>query len=191
MARRRLAAHGGSQRLAPVSPAAVALPLLLLAYYGCCLAAASGKPAAAATAAVDTGGMRMNVKYSPEEVARWIDRMSNSPDSPFRPATDEESAFFNRMASGNGGGREKKTTATKRGAAGGGRGGGGSSSGAGGVRPGFDGHIEFSDQYPFARIVVDGFHSGESSSSSQPDGEAAAESASASSHAEYYDVKDL
>ncbi|WVZ88210.1 hypothetical protein U9M48_034755 [Paspalum notatum var. saurae] len=175
---RRLArARGGGARLAPLAPvsAAAVLVCLLLACGCCCLAATKPAPAAARTASVETpGGMRMNVKYSPEEVDRWMDRMANSPDSPFRPATDEDNAFFNRMAASSS--NAKKTTAPARGGGGGSR---SSSGAAAAAAAGFDGHIEFSDQYPFARIVVDGFHSaGDSSSSS-------------SSHAEYYDVKDL
>ncbi|XP_048538614.1 uncharacterized protein LOC125517456 [Triticum urartu] len=108
----------------------VPISLLLLAS----LAAA----ASAAAADQEEEGIRIRVRYPTKEQSQWLDRWAEKHQAQgsgegfrIRPATDEESAFLNRMSAR---GAEKT--------------GGGA---------GYDGRIEFGDEHP--RIVVDAFHS--------------------------------
>ncbi|KAM3406664.1 hypothetical protein ACQJBY_000629 [Aegilops geniculata] len=108
----------------------VPISLLLLAS----LAAA----ASASAADQEEGGIRIRVRYPTKEQSRWLDRWAEKHQAQgsgegfrIRPATDEESAFLNRMSAR---GAEKT-----------------------GGRAGYDGRIEFGDDHP--RIVVDAFHS--------------------------------
>ncbi|KAI5017049.1 hypothetical protein ZWY2020_037427 [Hordeum vulgare] len=87
----------------------------------------------AAAADPEEGGIRFSVRYPTKEQSRWLDRWAEKHQAQgsgkgfkIRPATDEESAFLNRM-SGRGAGTEKT-----------------------GSRAGYDGRIEFDDDHPYA-----------------------------------------
>ncbi|KAF8659633.1 hypothetical protein HU200_058390 [Digitaria exilis] len=92
----------------------------------------------AAAADAEDEKLRISVHYPTEEESAWLDRWAEKysarePGSGFsvQPATDEESAYLNRIFSDS-----KKD---------------------GGARGGFDGHIAFEGNRP--RIVVDKYHS--------------------------------
>nr|BAK04879.1 predicted protein [Hordeum vulgare subsp. vulgare] len=95
----------------------------------------------AAAADPEEGGIRFSVRYPTKEQSRWLDRWAEKHQAQgsgkgfkIRPATDEESAFLNRM-SGRGAGTEKT-----------------------GSRAGYDGRIEFDDDHPTAAWFKNGRH---------------------------------
>ncbi|OEL15609.1 hypothetical protein BAE44_0023372 [Dichanthelium oligosanthes] len=147
-------------------PSLVPISLLLLAAV-----------AAAGAADPEDEKIRMSVQYPTEEESQWLDRWvekykAEGSGSGFsvQPATDEESAYLNRIFSD---GKKRARDDSRDGG------------NVGGARSGFDGHIEFDDDHPFGRSVVDNFHSEPRSSEPNDDLQNEAES-----HA-MNDVKEL
>ncbi|CAD6257067.1 unnamed protein product [Miscanthus lutarioriparius] len=95
-----------------------------------------------AAAAAEEPDIRISVQYPTEEEARWLDRWSEKCQAQgagsgfsVHPATEEESAYLNSIFDN---GRKRAAS-------------GGHSHDGGGVRAGFDGHIEFDDDdHPYA-----------------------------------------
>ncbi|KAF6993392.1 hypothetical protein CFC21_010290 [Triticum aestivum] len=127
---------------------------------------ASLAAAAAAAAAADTeeGDLRISVQYATEEESRWLDRWAEK-----------------YKAQGSGEGFKVQPATDEESAR--------MNSMFTGV--GYDGHIEFDDDHPFGRMVVDAFHSRPRPSKPNENDDLQKKNLEESNSRAEHDVKDL